>query len=57
MCNFHKLDQVIDFLLENHMRPYFELGYKQTIFMYTPERFLKESKSEMISQTRNFRRL
>lgn len=46
ICNFHKLDQVIDFLLEYHMRPYFELGYKQTIFMYTPERYLKESTSE-----------
>lgn len=43
MCNFRKLDQVLDFLLENNMKPYLELGYKQTIFMYTPERYLKGS--------------
>lgn len=44
-CNFRKLDQIIDFLLESHLKPYFELGFKQTVFMYTPERYLKESKS------------
>ena len=44
-CNFHKLDQILDYLLENRMKPYFELGYKQTRFMYTPDRYLKESSS------------
>lgn len=46
ICNFHKLDQVIDFLLENRMRPYFDLGYKPTVFMYNPKRYLKASSSE-----------
>lgn len=45
-CNFRKLDQAIDFLLDNQMKPYFEMGFKQTVFMYTPERYLKESESE-----------
>lgn len=45
-CNFNKIDQVIDFLLENHMKPYIELGYKQTVYMYTPDRYLKEGSSD-----------
>ncbi len=39
--SFRKMDQVIDFLLENHMKPYMELGEKETAFMYSPDRFLK----------------
>lgn len=42
-CNFRKADMVLDFLLENHIKPYLELGHKQTLFMYTPERSLKDS--------------
>lgn len=40
--NFHKLDLVLDFLIENQMKPYLELGHKPTLFMYTPERSVKE---------------
>lgn len=42
--NFRKLDQVLDFLLENDMRPYMELGNKPSLFMYTPERSVKQEK-------------
>lgn len=41
-CNFRKIDVVLDFLLENHIKPYLELGNKLTVFMYTPERYLKQ---------------
>ena len=44
--NFRKLDQVLDFLLENELRPYLELGNKPSLFMYTPERSVKEDKPE-----------
>ena len=36
--NFRKLDQVLDFLLDHHLKPYLELGSKPSLFMYTPER-------------------
>ena len=39
--NFRKLDLVMDFMVENHMKPYLELGHKPTLFMYTPQRSLK----------------
>lgn len=41
-CNFRKIDMVLDFLVENHIKPYLELGHKETAFMYSPERVLKE---------------
>lgn len=41
-CNFRKIDLVLDFLLENHMKPYLDLGPKLTVFMYSPDRYLKE---------------
>ena len=44
--NFRKLDVVLDFLVENHLIPYLELGYKPTLFMYTPERSVKEETME-----------
>lgn len=40
--NFRKLDLVLDFLTEHHMRPYIELGHKPELFMYTPERVVME---------------
>lgn len=40
--NFRKLDLVLDFLVENRMKPYIELGYKPSLFLYTPERALME---------------
>lgn len=50
-CNFRKIDRVLDFLLENQMKPYLELGHKQTVFMYTPERSLKQiSSNEMYDE-------
>ncbi|MDD3402510.1 MAG: helix-turn-helix domain-containing protein [Hespellia sp.] len=42
-CNFRKMDMVLDFLLENDIKPYIELGHKETVFLYTPERSLKPS--------------
>ena len=44
--NFRKLDLVLDFLVENHLIPYLELGDKPTLFMYTPERSIKEEMRE-----------
>lgn len=40
--NFRKLDQVLDFLIENELCPYLELGNKPSLFMYTPERSIKD---------------
>ena len=40
--NFRKLDLVLDFLLENGWKPYLELGHKPTLFLYTPERSVRE---------------
>lgn len=34
--NFSKLDKVVDFLVDNRMRPYFELGFKPNILMLAP---------------------
>lgn len=47
-CNFQKLDQALDFLLENQMKPYLELGAKMMAFMYTPDRYVEKSKNEGI---------
>lgn len=44
--NFRKLDLVLDFMVENHMKPYLELGHKPTLFMYTPERSVKGLEEE-----------
>lgn len=41
-CSFRRLDMVLDFILEHHMKPYLELGHKPTILSYTPERPIKE---------------
>lgn len=46
--NFRKLDLVLDFLVENHMKPYIELGHKPSLFMYTPERVLMEEDDRTI---------
>lgn len=35
--NFRKLDLVLDFLVDNHMKPYIELGNKPSLVLYTPE--------------------
>ena len=51
--NFRKLDQVLDFLLENDMRPYMELGNKPSLFMYTPERSVKQEKTEKAERERS----
>lgn len=44
--NFRKLDMVLDFLIENQMKPYLELGHKPSLFMYTPERSVKDKIEE-----------
>ncbi|SCP98473.1 GH39 family glycosyl hydrolase [Anaerobium acetethylicum] len=44
--NFRKLDLVLDFIVDNHMKPYIELGHKPGIFMYTPERTLVEKEQQ-----------
>ena len=36
--NFRRLDQALDFLLENKLKPYIELRYKPSLISYTPER-------------------
>lgn len=46
--NFRKLDLVLDFLIENQLKPYLELGHKPTLFMYTPERSIKEHEEREI---------
>lgn len=47
--NFRRLDQVLDFLLDHHMKPYLEVGSKPSLFMYTPERSINIEKSKMDS--------
>lgn len=42
--NFRKLDLVLDFILENNMKPYIELGQKPSLFMYTPEKVVSKTK-------------
>ena len=44
--NFRKLDLVLDFLVDIRMKPYIELGYKPELFLYTPERCLREEDRE-----------
>lgn len=43
--NFRKLNQVLDFLLENGMKPYMDLGHKQEAFMYDAHKGLVENKN------------
>ena len=47
--NFRRLDQVLDFLLDHHMKPYLEVGSKPSLFMYTPERSINIEKSKLDS--------
>ena len=47
--NFRKLDQVLDFLLDHHLKPYLEVGSKPSLFMYTPERSINIEKTKMDS--------
>ncbi len=44
--NFRKLDLVLDFLVDIQMKPYIELGYKPELFLYTPERCLRQEERE-----------
>ena len=45
--NFRKLDQVLDFLLDHHLKPYLEVGSKPSLFMYTPERSINIEKTKV----------
>ena len=42
-CNFRKIDQILDLILENHMKPYQALGHKEVLLNYSAEKFLKEN--------------
>lgn len=42
-CNFRKLNIILDFLIDHHLKPYLELGNKPEQFMYTPERLLMKN--------------
>lgn len=42
--SFHKLDNVLDFLVDNDIKLYMELGQKPTLLMYAPERYINEFK-------------
>lgn len=44
--NFRNLDRVLDFIVENRMKPYIELGTKPSIIMYTPERIVMQNLRE-----------
>lgn len=45
--NFRRLDQVLDFLLDHHLKPYLEVGSKPSLFMYTPERSINLERTKM----------
>lgn len=55
--NFRKLDHVLDFLLDNEIRPYLELGNKPILFMYTPERSVKQIKIEQPYKYSGFQKI
>lgn len=55
--NFQRIDRVLDFLLENHMKPYLEMGVKQTVFMYSPDKVLKESIKEDIFYVEGYEKI
>ncbi len=42
--SFHKLDNVLDFLNDNGIKLYMEIGQKPTLLMYAPERFINDVK-------------
>ncbi len=44
--SFHKLDNVLDFLVDNDIKLYMEVGQKPTLLMYAPERFINTSESD-----------
>jgi beta-xylosidase/AraC-like DNA-binding protein len=56
-CNFRKMDMVLDFLLENDIKPYVELGSKETVFLYTPEKLLKASEDSVQYTKETFERI
>lgn len=45
--SFHKLDNVLDFLIDNEIKLYMELGQKPTVLMYAPERYINSVAIEM----------
>ncbi len=44
--SFHKLDSVLDFLTENDIKLYMEVGQKPTLLMYGPERYINRIDGE-----------
>ena len=45
--SFHKLDNVLDFLVDNDIKLYMELGQKPTLLMYGPERYINPDSKEI----------
>ena len=45
--SFHKLDNVLDFLVDNDIKLYMELGQKPTLLMYAPERYINPDSKEI----------
>lgn len=50
--NFSKLDKVVDFLVNNQMRPYFELGFKPNILMLSSNEFLRNEPREILFKSK-----
>ncbi|MBE5910281.1 GH39 family glycosyl hydrolase [Pseudobutyrivibrio sp.] len=44
--SFHKLDNVLDFLVDNKIKLYMEVGQKPTLLMYAPERYINVTATE-----------
>lgn len=46
--NFGKLDRILDFLIENNLRPFIELGFKPMQLIYSAEDILLQDENEII---------
>lgn len=56
-CNFHKLDLALDFLVENQMVPYIEIGNKPSLIMATPEQVVKKYDQQEIFTLEQFKKV
>ena len=45
--SFHKLDNVLDFLTDQGIKLYMELGQKPTLLMYAPDRYINNEKEQI----------
>lgn len=56
--SFHKLDNVLDFLVDNDIKLYMELGQKPTLLMYAPERYINpDEKSDELFEFEFYKKL